>query len=323
MCNIFILNLLISLFVILATDCVYSKNINSKKKYVPAQKINPKIVIDPLGNKIFQRVASKELLATKLKNYVPKIQHHFVIVSTSYNNAQWYERNLGSVYAQDYENYSVVYVDDASPDGTGKLVAEYIEKKKQEHRTTLIVNEKNQGACSNWYNVVNNLPPEVIIVALDGDDWLSNKSVLSLLNKVYNKYNVLVTYGSFQMYPFHGLDKICEPLPYDIMKNNKFREYKWVTSHLRTFKAGLYQRIKKEDLFYDGTFLKMASDQAFMYPILEMAGMRSIFIPDILHVYNCATPLNEHKVNAEYQTMIAEYIHSKPKYQPLTQEINY
>ena len=46
----------------------------------------------------------------------------------SYNNAQsrLYLRNLDSIFQQNYKNYHVVYVNDASTDGTGEYVQAYM-----------------------------------------------------------------------------------------------------------------------------------------------------------------------------------------------------
>ena len=48
----------------------------------------------------------------------------------SFNNAKnkLYLRNLDSVFQQDYQNYHVVYVNDASKDGTGEYVKDYMEE---------------------------------------------------------------------------------------------------------------------------------------------------------------------------------------------------
>lgn len=54
-----------------------------------------------------------------------------VVVIPSYKNAQWYECNLASVFEQTYKNYSVIYIDDASPDKTGYLVQAYVKKNGQ------------------------------------------------------------------------------------------------------------------------------------------------------------------------------------------------
>jgi len=46
----------------------------------------------------------------------------------SYKNQDKYFRNLNSVLAQDYANLHVVYIDDASRDGTAEKVRAYVQK---------------------------------------------------------------------------------------------------------------------------------------------------------------------------------------------------
>ena len=272
----------------------------------------------PFTDKIINIVPAEELFETQLKNYIPACKHHIVVVIPSYNNAQWYERNLASVFGQDYDNFSVVYTDDASPDGTGLLVKKYIEQVKRKIDIKLTINQANQGACANLYTIIHALNPDSIVITLDGDDWLATPSVLSLINKVYNKYDVLMTYGTYQRYPYIGKPaEYCKALPSYVIEQNSFRASPWVTSQLRTFKAGLFQRIQKEDLRCQGTFYQMASDLAFMFPMLEMAGKLSLFIPDVLYIYNYATPINDAKVNYQLQNQLATHIRSKEKYQIL------
>ena len=55
-------------------------------------------------------------------------QIRFCVYAPSFNNAhnRIYLRNLDSIFQQEYTNYHVVYVDDASTDGTGKYVEKYM-----------------------------------------------------------------------------------------------------------------------------------------------------------------------------------------------------
>ena len=258
---------------------------NAKKKELP-EKI-----------RIIEKASESALLETQLRSYVPPKEYHLVVVIPSYNNAEWYKLNLDSVFAQDYKNFSVVYVDDASSDRTGSLVQKYITEKKQEHKTTLILNKERQGACANWYKAINMLPPDVVVISIDGDDWLAKPTVLSLINKIYNKYECLLTYGSYQVYPkMQYKFSNDKQLPNYVIKNSKYRSYRWTTSHLRTFKAGLFQRIEKKDLEYKGKFFFANCDLGIMFPMLEMAGDRSVYVPDVLYIYNRATSLNDSKV---------------------------
>ncbi len=89
---------------------------------------------------------AKSLDARRTLKVIP-----IVVVIPSYNNKDWYKRNLDSVFNQKYHNYRVIYLDDASPDGTGPLVKGYIKEKKQNHRVKFIQNEKRVGALANTY----------------------------------------------------------------------------------------------------------------------------------------------------------------------------
>jgi glycosyltransferase involved in cell wall biosynthesis len=242
-----------------------------------------------------------------------------VIVIPSYNNQAWYTYNLRSALLQQYHNFRIVYIDDASTDGTGELVAQYLEEWDKEKRTTLIRNKTRQGALYNLYHAIWNCHPDEIVVTLDGDDWLASAQVLTTLASHYADPNVWMTYGQFVYHP-SGQRGFARAIPDRIIQENTIRYYDWVTTHLRTFYAALFQKIHIEDLLYQGSFLPMAWDLAFMWPMLEMASSHSRFIPDILYVYNNATPLNDHKVNLQLQRTLSHLIRSRPPYSPLPQK---
>ena len=54
-----------------------------------------------------------------------------------------------------------------------------------------------------------------------------------------------------------------------------------------------------------------------MLPLLEMAGNRSIFVSDVLHVYNKSNPLNIDKIKAQQQFDLAQKIRRKKTYERL------
>lgn len=240
----------------------------------------------------------------------------FVIVIPSYNNKEWYKLNLDSVLSQDYHNYRVIYIDDVSPDGTGKLVQEYLKEKDKTHLVTLIQNEKRSLALANIYKAIWTCDPQEIIVTVDGDDWLANDRVLSYLNTVYSDPDVWTTYGQFTYYP-QGTLGCAKQIPQDVIRRNGVRQYPGGPTHLRTFYAGLFQKIQKEDFLHNGDFYPMAWDVAFLLPIIEMAGVHSRFIPDVLYVYNTSTMMHDHVVNSGLQSELDALIRKKNKYLPL------
>ncbi|MCK5632133.1 glycosyltransferase, partial [bacterium] len=74
-----------------------------------------------------------------------------VLVIASYNNANWYKKNIDTVVSQNYSNWRIVYVDDCSTDGTGNLVEQYIKELEIEDKVTLIKNKKHKVKVENLY----------------------------------------------------------------------------------------------------------------------------------------------------------------------------
>lgn len=244
-----------------------------------------------------KKVKTKEPLWERLETFAPKVFRNFLVIIPSYNNKDWYTRNLDSVFMQDYPFYHVIYIDDCSTDGTGDLVARYIKEKRQDGKVTFVCNKERMRALANIYaSIYDYGRNDDIVVVLDGDDWWAHDHVLALLNKVYNKFDVWITYGSHEHYP-SGKRGVARKLPDKVIDTNSVRKYEWVTSQQRTFYAWLFKLIKKEDLLYDDKFYSVSGDVGVMLPMIEMAGPKSMFIPDIIYIYNMETPLNNKKVN--------------------------
>lgn len=244
-----------------------------------------------------------------------KENQKFVIIIPSYNNEKYINKNLTSVLNQDYENYEIIYIDDASKDKTYDISLNILSSQNKVPYQ-LIRNTENQGALSNIYNAVSSLEKYDVVVTVDGDDWLATNNVLNILNDAYSDNNVWLTYGSFESFPKKNLN-ICQSIPREVIISNSFRNYKWVSSHLRTFYAGLFQKIKKEDLMHDKKFIDITTDQAYMFPMLEMAGDRLKFIDDITYIYNIQNPINDFKIRLENQQKMEKYIRGLPKYKKI------
>lgn len=242
-------------------------------------------------------------------------QKPFVIVIPSYNNSCYVEKNLRSVFEQNYRNFRVIYIDDCSTDDTYEKVRAYVAQHKLDARVTLIHNDKNQGALSNYYRAIHTCKNYEIVVSLDGDDFLAHDNVLVKLNQLYSTNDVWMTYGNYLDYPTYKRKVVtCKKIPDSVIRHNNFRKYQWVSSHLRSFYAGLFKQIKLEDLLYKGRFFPMGGDLAMMFPLLEMAGKHALFIHDILYLYNRTNPLNDHKTNFALQQECAEFIRKQRAY---------
>jgi glycosyltransferase involved in cell wall biosynthesis len=241
----------------------------------------------------------------------------FVIVAASYNNTQWYQKHLVSIFNQDYDNWRLIYIDDCSPDGTGYFVNNFIVQHNMQNKVTLHCNVERIGHLVNQYQAIHSCENNEIIVVLDGDDWFAHNGVLSYLNEVYQDDNVWLTYGSYERL-IPGYPKcFCFAVPEEVVKNNTIRKHTWCLSHLRTFYAGLFKHIKKEDLMCEGAFFPMAVDLATMYPMFEMAGVHHKYIEDILMIYNNDNSLNLANINQAKRKKYVKIIKKMTPYQKL------
>jgi glycosyltransferase involved in cell wall biosynthesis len=260
----------------------------------------------------------KELnIAKKVENVL--VQKEFIVVVPSFNNDHYFERNLSSIFSQDYPNYHVIYIDDNSTDNTFSEVSEYIRKNGFEDKVTLIHNATNQKALYNLYRAILGCKNDQIIVLLDGDDWFATNHVLSDLNNYYQNDDMWMSYGQYIRHPDKQIG-MCTPVTKEFLSSAKMRHEKWQYSHLRTFYAGLFKKIRLEDLVEEGKFYTAAWDLAIMFPMMEMAREHVFFTPDILYVYNFETPLNDEKIRAREQQRIEKAIRAKPVYKELKED---
>jgi hypothetical protein len=244
---------------------------------------------------------------------VPTSEKPFVIVVTSFNNAAWVTKNLDSITQQQYHHYRIIYVDDASVDGTAAAVKAYAHTHAIDDKLTLIENRNWQGLMANHYRAAWLCKDHEIIVHLDGDDWFAHPHVLELLNKVYSSDDVWLTYGQYQEWP-RSIKGACKPILKHYIARNKFREQLYIYSALRTFYAWLFKAIKIADLMTDGTFLLTIGDINFMYAMVELTGTHNRFIPDVLYIYN-KTPRPARDSIFNIARTDIEHL---PKQQPLT-----
>lgn len=243
------------------------------------------------------------------------IEKELIIVSASRNNKKYYAQNLESTLNQNYTNYKIIWIDDASPDGTGLLVEHFLEKHPKKSHVQLVKNITRQGAMANFYNAIYSCKDDSIILMVDGDDFLAHPNVLKIINHAYQDPNVWLTYGNFVTTSPTGWK--CHAVPQDIITHNQFRSFPFVTSHVKTFYAGLFKKIKKESLLYKNEFIPVCSDFGMMIPMLEMAGTHIKFIDEVLYIYNIETNFNEFKTENTLGDECCAHVRQSPQYAAL------
>jgi glycosyltransferase involved in cell wall biosynthesis len=243
------------------------------------------------------------------------MNNRIVVITPFYNPGYFLSQCVASLMSQKYDNFHVVFVDDASTDGALDKLP------KDDSRVTIIHNEIRKTALENLHNaIMNHCNPDDIVVFVDGDDWLPNKKVLSEINDFYNKHDCWIMYGQASWTDGRrGFASAYLNEEFSNLRNAPFR-----VSHIRSFRAGLYQMIQTQDPTFSclkdksGEFYKMTYDVAIMLPILEMAGPdKTRFNDTILYIYNRNNPISDDRVNQQLQWNIHAEINQKPKFKKI------
>ena len=251
----------------------------------------------------------------------------FVILIASYNNENYAEANLDSACWQNSSNpYHIIYINDCSNDDTQNVVDNYIIQHQLQDKVTVIHNSERKGALANIYNAIHELIDDhKIVISLDGDDMLAHNNVISILESYYEDPNIWMTYGTERRFPKKRKKPIAQKIPDWVFEEGKLREYKWVSDHLRTFKAGLFKKIKKEDLLFKGSYMDVAWDVAIMFPMLEMcapsnnqAKNHSCYVQEIVYLYRIDNPISDFRIKKRRQKEMENFIRHKEPYKPLS-----
>lgn len=251
-------------------------------------------------------------------DFSPAHERKIVVIVPSYNNANYVLKNLDSIFQQEYSNYRVIYIDDCSTDNTFEVVKQYITDRKLWSKVKLIHNTERRGALANLYYAIKSCKDYEIVTTVDGDDWAATPHMLARINEAYADPNVWLTYGQFQFYP-QGTPGYCGEIPKDDVSN--IRRHCGAASHLRTFYAGLFKKIAKNDLLYNGDFYAVTWDKAMMAPMLEMANGKWQFIKDVLYIYNNGNPISDAALYGAEQVRMRDHIMQLPAYAPLSTEL--
>jgi len=244
------------------------------------------------------------------ENYLPrKVEQKIVIISPTYNSEKYISNCIESVVSQDYDNYEMIVIDDASTDDTYNIAKQW-----ESDRIKVIRNEENKGAVRNQIESIRKYCKEDdIVMFLDGDDsFINDNEILHFYNNLYDGTTEF-TYGScYSM--VDRIPLIAQNYPEEIKQKKEYRKYKFnwnmPYTHLRTFKAGLLNDIDDSN-FQDENknWYKAGGDGSIFYSLIEQADPDKVkVVSDILYNYNDINPLNDYKINGDEQTKNANRI---------------
>ena len=232
----------------------------------------------------------------------PKRSEPFIFVICGRNvDSGRFKRCFDSLVAQSGLEWGAVIVDDASTNGFGDYAGTLLAP--HGNRVTLVRNEERRGGMYNTWNAIANfcVDPKSVIITLDADDALIGEHVLERLRAEYDD-GADATVGSMLR-----LDKEASYVP-------NFADPRWwdsnVWQHLRTFKKRIFDAINIEDFKIDGEWIDVATDWAFMVPIIEMASSPR-YIPEPLYLYEPAEPKTDDSRDVR-DSVIARILAKRP-----------
>ncbi len=247
-----------------------------------------------------------------------EIINHISIVISTRNAVGYIDKCIQSAIKQDYPDFGIIFIDAQSTDGTFERAQRYTVKHGD--ILTCIQNETRKYQGENIRIGTEMSPPNSIVVTLDGDDWFPHNDVLKRVNQEYVEHNCWMTFGLYSEYPHRDVSSNYMDYPLDVRQNKTFRSYRWLATHLRTFRRELFLKIEIDDLKdpKTGDYFENVCDLSFQFPMLEMCGVdKSRYIKDILYVYNRENPNSDHLKDKQTAQNIENYLRGKKPYETL------
>ena len=240
-------------------------------------------------------------------------QQHIDVVVPFYNATEFLSRCLQSIFAQDYDEYTVHLINDASTDDPIPVIDGLLQKLIPDCKVKVYNNSVNKGAVRNQVELINKLDPESIVLLVDGDDWLyPDSEIFHKINNLYHQ-DCEFSYGSCWSL-VDDIPLVAQPYPPKVQQQKSYRQHRFnwnmPYTHLRTFRARMLH-IYKDSTYQDdqGNWLKAGGDTAVFYAALEAAHPdKVVCVPEIWYVYNDAHANNDYKINNTQQTQTAEYV---------------
>lgn len=261
-----------------------------------------------------QRMAATDLYLSAMPAAPAPEPNRLLVFVPFHNPGEYLETCVESLLEQEGADFEVLFVDDASTDGSAAHIP-------IDPRFRVVRNVRQRGVAANMCQYLAGYhDSETVIVCVDGDDHLAAKDSLAKIDRMYREHDCWVMYGQFRY--VGGALGFSQPYatPEEIETH---REY-FRASHIRTFRAGLFNAIAEQDPEYNclrnesGEWLSYSADAALMFPLIEMAGFDRVrFNPDVLYIYNDQNPLCQHRISRDQQVQAYEWISRQPRFRQI------
>lgn len=245
-----------------------------------------------------------------------------------FNAADTLAEGLHLLRRQEHRDFRCVLVDDQSTDGSADVAREAI---GSDSRFEWVRNAERRYSLGSICHAIERLAPAPgdVVALVDGDDSLHDVASLGHLASVYADPDCWLTYGSYVINDATTPDPCCRSYSADVISRNAFRKASWHASHLKSFRAELWQhldsrhfqaaedewrrvlgqllrrgrlrrwwqlrQVSLQDMHdSSGRWFRRCSDRSVMFPLLELAGRHSHFIERPLYRYHAVVAEGSH-----------------------------
>jgi glycosyltransferase involved in cell wall biosynthesis len=216
------------------------------------------------------------------------------IIIPNYNHAAFLQQRLDSVFNQTFQDFEVILLDDASIDGSVKLLKSYKTHPKLSH---LVLNPVNSGSpFKQWQKGIELAQGNYIWIA-ESDDYCELTFLERTINYLLNEADIcyVQTYDVDEL----GVD-LKSRLPY----TNEFKPNIWqddfkmegdvfnlnyllVKNVIPNASAVLFKRSSVKAVFFDEVLLNMKMCGDWLFWIRLCNGNRIAFVGEALNYFRC------------------------------------
>nr|WP_255455361.1 glycosyltransferase [Salipiger sp. PrR002] len=154
------------------------------------------------------------------------VDPHVSIVVPNYNYGAYLEQRLTSIYSQSFQDFEVILLDDASPDGSGAILEDWARRRPA---TRAILNTQNSGSpFAQWMKGMREARSELVWIA-EADDYCEPDLLAALVPSMDDR-NVFLAHAKSMPVNAEGTSLG----DYDALYLNRIAEGRWRQSYVAT-----------------------------------------------------------------------------------------
>jgi glycosyltransferase involved in cell wall biosynthesis len=181
------------------------------------------------------------------------------IIIATYNGEKYLLEQLDSIANQSYKNVEIIICDDASTDGTKKIIQDFA---KKHLNVSYYINTENQGVNKNFENGFQKANGNFIAIADQDDIWLPEKIATQML--LFTSEKIVLTHSTSIRFSGNKLPIKKKQNITQLFEGNDIRKLllrNSVSGHNIIFKKKLLQQIFPipQNVYYDWWIVQTAA----------------------------------------------------------------